>query len=133
MNSLPLLKYFPFKFQAAEEEQQIFNRCSRRQIYMSLCANAIKRIRELPGKEDETASISDAKKQSIKPLTDSYAKIAAQLAGSVTPSKTIIRPSSISLAKTDKKHSSLLGGGQDKGNRRSSITDVSDLTGLFRF
>ena len=111
-----------------EEEQQIFNRCSSRQIYISLCVNAVKRIRELPGVDHDTATVSVAKEQAAKPLQKSYAKIAADLIGSITPSKTIIRPSSVSLAKADKKHSSLLDSGQE-GNRKSLITNVSDLTG----
>jgi len=113
---------------SSEEEQQIFNRCSSRQIYTSLCVNAVKRIRELPDVDHDAAKgVSVAKKQDVKPLQKSYAKIAAELVGSITPSKTIIRPPSVSLAMADKKHSSLLGSGKE-GSRKSLITNVSDLT-----
>ena len=83
----------------------------------------------MPNTEAETSTgNSEARKQATRPLQDSYAKIAAQLVGSIAPSKTVIRPSSVSLAKTDKKHSSLLGKGEDT---KALITNASDLTGLF--
>lgn len=95
---------------------------------MNLCVNNIKRIRELPSVEtDDSVKNYETKKQSAKPLTDTYAKVAAQLAGSVAPSRTVIRPPTLSLAKTEKKHSSLVGG-KPEVKRRSSIT-VDELSG----
>lgn len=117
-----------------DEEQQIFNRCSSRQIYMSLCVNAIKRIRELPNAvKDSISKSNETKKHLVKPMMDSYADVAAQLVSSITPSKTVIRPSTIPLAKTEKKHSSLLSCTQEVNRRRSSSYDISDLTGWFSF
>ena len=74
---------------------------------------------------------SVVRKEVSKPLQGSYAKIAAQLVGSITPSRTVIRPPSISLAKTDKKHSSLLGDGKGNGDKKFLFSNISDMTGSF--
>ncbi|XP_065069883.1 RNA exonuclease 1 homolog isoform X2 [Rhopilema esculentum] len=110
---------------AVEEEKLIYTRCSSRQIYMNLCVNAIKKIRELP----KYKVIKNGSHRSLAPklLPDNSSKMAAELASSIVPPKLVIRPSSISLSRVDKKHSSLTGGSADR-QRKTSISSIADLT-----
>ena len=97
---------------------------------MNLCVNAIKKIRELP----KYKVIENGSHRSLAPklLPDTSSKMAAELASSIVSPKLVIRPSSISLSRVDKKHSSLTGGSVDR-QRKISISSIADLTGKFHF
>ena len=99
---------------------------------MNLCVNAIKKIRQMPKMEKELPkSPLDSAKPTVRPLPDTYAKIASQLAASVVPPKTVIRPSTISLANLDRKHSSLMANKKEMlvKKRKLSINELPELTG----
>ena len=99
---------------------------------MNLCVNAIKRIRSLPGTtKDQTGDPMESAKPTVKSLSTSYSNIAAQMASSIAPSKKVIRPSSIGVAKLEKKHSSLLANqGQLLVKKRGcSLDGIPELTG----
>ncbi len=117
-------------FQALEEEEVVYNRCTSKQIYMNLCVNSIKRIRSLPPVSQKKAGNPI---DSARPIVHSFNDL--QMAGASAAPRKVIRPSTIALAASEKKHSSLVA---DKSSllikkRKSSINEVPELSGEWGF
>ena len=83
-NKLLFYLLFPF-IQAVEEETALYERSTRRQVYLNLCVNAIKKLRDMTP-QDMAASLP-AKAETEKKLTKTLLPSGAVVISSKSPVK----------------------------------------------